>query len=320
MLSELRVRAGGALISSLLNTTMRGMRLHPQAWSIGRGIEVTRNIPYTDAGDPAQRLDVYRPTNAKGPLPIFLYIHGGGFRILSKDTHWMMNYKFAQHGLVVFSINYRLVPSGAYPNALKDVMAAVKWISAHAADFGADPTQWYIGGESAGGNLTLALTLAACERRQEPWAAEIYDLNLPIKAILPACGILQVSDGERFKRRKQTLPTLLADRVSSVCSEYLGSDENRGSLADPLLILESDWAPTRPFPPTMSLVGTRDPILDDTRRLGAALKRRGVEHEIKIYPGGIHGFHVVFWSDRGRAAWDAQLAFLDRFLVRGETS
>ena len=51
---------------------------------------------------------------------------------------------------------------GAYPNALKDVMAAVKWFL-RTQPTGADPTQWYIGGESAGG-LTLALTLAACER------------------------------------------------------------------------------------------------------------------------------------------------------------
>ena len=46
--------------------------------------------------------------------------------------------------------------------------------------------------------------------------------------------------------------------------------------------------------------GHKGSHIDDTRRLGAALKRRGVEHEIKIYPGGIHGFHVVFWSDRAR--------------------
>ena len=310
--ASLRERAGGALIKTLLNTATRSLRFHPRAWRIGRGIRVQKNIDYGEGSHGAHRLDVYRPADADGPLPVLLYIHGGGFRILSKDTHWMMNYNFAQRGFVVFSINYRLVPHGVYPNALQDVFQAVKWIVAHGAEYGADTTRWCVAGESAGANLSLALTIAASDRRPEPWAAEIFDMDVPIKVVLPACGILQVSDFLRFKIRKPKLPTLLADRIASVCREYLGSDENTGSLADPLSILESDWQPARPLPPMMSIVGTRDPIIDDSRRLGHALTRRKVINETKIYPGGIHAFHAVYWSPAGQEAWADQFRFLDQ--------
>jgi acetyl esterase/lipase len=311
-LVKIRESVGGALIKTLLNTVMRGMRYHPKAWGVSKGIRVLKDIPYgTDPSIRERRLNVYMPEDQDGPLPVMLYIHGGGFRILSKDTHWMMNQKFARKGFVVFSINYRLVPSGQYPAALQDVFEAVKWIKAHAHNYGADASRWCVGGESAGGNLSLALTIANASRRPEPWAAEIYDLDLPIKAVLPACGILQVSDGRRFKRRKEKIPTLIADRIYSVCREYLGESENEGSLADPLLILESDWVPNRPLPPMVSVVGTRDPIIDDTRRLGAALTRRGVPNAIHIYPGGIHAFHAVYWSPMSREAWAHQFVFLD---------
>ena len=317
MLSKLRIKAGGTLISGVLNTTMRGMRLHPKTWAVRKGIRVHADIEYVEGGGPKQRLDIYQPDGADGPLPVFLYIHGGGFRILSKKTHWMVNYKFAQRGFVVFSIDYRLVPDGEYPAALQDVMAAVKWITKNGASFGADTSQWFIGGESAGANLTLALAIAACDKRPEPWASEIYDLNLPIKALFPACGMLQVSDCFRFKKRKPKLPTLLADRISSVCQEYLGDESNAGSLADPLVILESDWVPERPFPPTMSLVGTKDPIIDDTRRLGRALDDRKIPNSIQIYPGGIHGFHIAFWTERGQRAWADQFDFLNAYYPVG---
>tara|TARA_B100001093_G_C26698187_1_gene957852 strand:- start:57 stop:1028 length:972 start_codon:yes stop_codon:yes gene_type:complete len=319
MLSKLRVKAGGALISSVLNTTMRSMKLHPKTWAVRKGIRVHSDIDYLDQAGPKQRLDIYQPEGAETKLPVFLYIHGGGFRILSKKTHWMINYKFAQRGFVVFSIDYRLVPDGEYPAALQDVMAAVKWIMKNGDAYGADTSQWFIGGESAGANLALSLAIAACDKRPEPWAADIYDMKLPIKALFPACGMLQVSDCFRFKTRKPKLPTLLADRISSVCQEYLGNDTNAGSLADPLVILESDWTPERPFPPTMSLVGTKDPIIDDTRRLGRALTERGVPNTIKIYPGGIHGFHVVFWSERGQQAWADQFEFLDAYYPHEST-
>ena len=95
-------------------------------------------------------------------------------------------------------------------------------------------------------------------------------------------------------------------------------------LADPLRVLESAarlppigeghvsslWA--RPLPPFFAPVGTRDPLLDDTRRLEKALASLGVPCEARYYPGGIHAFHAMVWDPAARRCWRDALAFLDR--------
>ena len=96
--------------------------LHPSARPERHGVEVLRDIAYLDTGRPEHRLDVYRPRRASTTenVPVVLYVHGGGFRILSKDTHWVMGLAFARRGYLVFNIGYRLAPAHPYPAALSD--------------------------------------------------------------------------------------------------------------------------------------------------------------------------------------------------------
>ena len=74
------------------------MRLHPEARALLKQVEVERNIAYGSGDMPERVLDVYRPRGETGSLPTFLIFTEGGFRILSKDTHWMMNALFALRG------------------------------------------------------------------------------------------------------------------------------------------------------------------------------------------------------------------------------
>ena len=296
------------------------MRYHPKAWGIGRDVEVIRDIPVL-ISEPKKYngLDIYRPKSMTGPLPVLLYIHGGGFRILSKKTHWMMNYLFAQRGFVVFSIDYRLAPKHRFPNGLEDVCAAAAaWIQDHGAEYGADVSRWAVAGESAGGNLSVALTVANCGRRPEAFAQNIFERHLPIKVVLPACGLLHVGEPERFCALKPDMPTLFARRIEQVCHDYVAGYEGDLTLANPLVLLESDWEPERPLPPMVVTVGDKDPIEDDSVRLSRALDRRGVPNELHIYPGGIHAFHAVYWSEIGQKCWADQFAFLDRHLPPSE--
>src|SRR5262249_2103530 len=144
-------------------------RLHPDANPQRHRIEVERDIPYLPTGDRAHLLDVYRPTSSDGPLPVVLYVHGGGFRILSKDTHWVMGLSFASKGYLVFNINYRLAPRAPFPAALEDTCAAFAWVVRHAARWNGDVGRMVLAGESAGANLVTALSVATSYRRPEPW-------------------------------------------------------------------------------------------------------------------------------------------------------
>ncbi len=321
LLDRLRARAGAFVVDNLFVGLSTVGRLHPQARPGRHNAEVLRDRPYRDGRRADQRLDVYRPLTP-GPHPVVLYIHGGGFRILSKDSHWMMGLAFARQGYLVFNISYRLAPRHPFPAALEDCCAAYAWVVRNAASYGGDPSRLLLAGESAGANLVTALAVAACYRRDEPWARAVFDTGVVPRAVLPACGILQVSDTARFARRRK-LPLFLVDRLTEVEEAYLGPSKatvRERELADPLLVLERGARPDRPLPPFFVPVGTADPLLDDTRRLKAALDRLGVRCDARYYPGELHAFHAVFFRKPARRCWRDIYQFLDDALLTPDES
>ena len=304
-------RTSTTFMSVFLNSLLRSFRLHPHTWKWWKEVEVIRNVCYGDTSIKEHRLDIYRPKKSPAKSPVCMYIHGGGFTLLSKNTHWMAALFLAKKGYTVFSINYRLAGKAPFPAAVKDTFDAAAWIHEHAEEYGADNTQWIITGESAGGNLSLGLMLASCFELSESWAQRIFDLHLPIKAVLPICGFLQVSNPQRYTQKKK-LSALIKSRMLAISKRYLQG--KRHPLADPILPLESNLQPKRPIPPIMAFVGTKDPVLDDTRRLEAVLKKRNVTHEVSYIPKAIHGYHLAIWTPKAQESWHAQIQFLNRFV------
>jgi len=92
---------------------------------------------------------------------IMIHIHGGGFVAMSSASHQTYTRKWANEvGIPIFSIDYRLAPEHAYPAALNDVWQAYYWIINHCeTHFGIKPKKIFVAGDSAGGNLTVALTM-----------------------------------------------------------------------------------------------------------------------------------------------------------------
>lgn len=287
---------------------------HPMVSLSRNRVECIRNVPYTDSGLDAHMLDIYRPLGAKGRLPVIVYIHGGAFQLLSKDTHSVMGSLFAQQGFVVFNINYRLAPAHLYPAAVMDACQATRWVAEHAHEFGGDAERLVLAGESAGANLATSVAIAACYQQTESWASSLWRTRPSIKAVVAGCGVLQVSDLERFRRRKP-MPEWLMTRLLEI-ADYLPNARQAAPLewplADPLCWLERH-TPDRALPPFFSFVGTRDPLLDDTRRLHAALEQHKAHSSVKYYPGGIHAFHGMFWTKLAQSCWKDQFDFLETF-------
>lgn len=316
----LRRRAGSAIAEGFFQGASRLGRLHPRARPAYHGVEVIRDLAYID-GSPQHRLDVYRPlAHEPGELrPAVLYVHGGSFRILSKDTHWVMGLAFARRGYVVFSIDYRLAPAHPFPAALEDCARAYAWVVENAARWGGDASRLVLAGESAGANLVTSMAVAACFDRPEAAARTIAATHVVPRAVLPACGILQVSDAARFSRRKARLPRVIAERIEEIEHAYLGArvdtarrDEEAHALADPLLVLESERASRVALPPFFAPCGTADPLLDDTRRLGHAVRRRGGVCEDVYYPGEVHAFHAFVFRPQAKKCWDDTFSFLEQ--------
>lgn len=298
-------------------------KLHPKARPERHNVELIRDVPYRESGAVEHLLDVYRPASNPGLLPIAFYVHGGGFRILSKDTHWLMGLIFARRGYVVFNIGYRLAPRSPYPAAVEDTCAAFDWVVKNAARYGGDPSRIVLAGESAGGNLVTALALALAYRREEAFAERVWSLGVVPRAVVPACAVLQVSDPERFHRANQHLSMFVRDRLADVSIAYLsgaadqvsgvnGQPADRLAFADPVVFFERGIAPDRPLPPFFVPVGTRDPLVDDTRRLEVALSRLGVECDARYYEGQHHAFHAMIWRDAARRCWRETFEFLGR--------
>lgn len=312
-----RRRIDGAALELALHSASRLGRAHPAAARLWEGVECLQDVSYGGQAQPWQRLDVYRPrgASARDRLPALLYVHGGGFRVLSKESHWMMALPFARRGFVVFNIDYRLAPSHPYPAALRDVAQAYFWLSAQAGRFGADPDRVLLAGESAGGNLISALTLMCCHPWPEDWAREVFGWERVPRAVLAACPMMQVSDPERRPGHERISP-FVRSRLRLIAESYLGRawplSGRSMPLANPIFPLEEGLEPARPLPPFFVSCGERDPIVEDSRRLERALRRSGSPHEAYYYPGEGHAFHALWWREEAQRCWRDMLAFAEK--------
>ena len=104
------------------------------------------------------KLDLYIPDGATAPLPVIVWIHGGGWAIgdksLAADAYQL---RYPRNGYALVSINYRLTNQAIFPAQIHDSKAAIRWIRANAAQYNLDPTRIGVWGSSAGGHLVALL-------------------------------------------------------------------------------------------------------------------------------------------------------------------
>ena len=274
-------------------------------------VEVIRNLVYDARRPESCRLDVWRPvgTAAHGPGPAVMFVHGGGFRTMSKDTHWMMARVLARMGYVVAAIDYRLAPEHRFPGAIEDVCQAWSWMIEQGPSFGVDPGRIVLAGESAGANLSLSLALALSQGHPEPWALQARELGYRPAAVVAACGLLQVSEPQRLAQAGASWLEMVP--IKDATRSYLG--ENPGEdlrLADPLKWLESLERLDEAMAPVFIGAGGKDPIRDDSRRLAQALARHGAPHQAEVYAGRGHSFMAFLWDEQAQQFWRDVSGFL----------
>lgn len=280
------------------------------------GIAIHRNVKYGPSAGDWNRLDVYAPTRPRRPMPVVMYVHGGGFAMLSKDTHRVMALAVARAGYLVFNINYRQGRDHPYPAPLEDACKALLWVRDHCARYGGDPDCMAIAGESAGGNLVTALATATAYRRDEPFARAVYESPVRLRAVVATYGFLDLGHTAQYLEHPRMSPwtkAILKDAARS----YLGPDLERAveenPMASPLRVIEAG-PPDRPLPPFFVSVGTKDPLLRCSKRLKAALDGLGTECEMQVAPGEIHGYDAMLWRPRAREKWRAAHTFLHKHL------
>lgn len=117
-------------------------------------VEAIRDITYTHHGDRSLQLDLYLPAGRAGKrVPGIVFVHGGGWRTGVRSNFAPMAIRMAQRGYASATISYRLSPEAAYPAAIHDVKAAVRWLRTNAARYDIDPGRIAVAGGSAGGQI-----------------------------------------------------------------------------------------------------------------------------------------------------------------------
>lgn len=230
-------------------------------------------IPGRRGAIPA-RLYVPRGTSASSPG--ILYLHGGGFVIGSPDTHDRLTRELAEGtGARVLSLHYALAPEHPYPAALHDSVDAARWLAAHAGELGMDPARLAIGGDSAGANLSAATILRL---RDEGAPA-------PFRAALLLYGWFTEDETESMRAWGDRDFILSKPVMDWFFEQYAGGVTGRN---DPYLT--PMLGDLRGFPPSVIVVGTLDPLLDDSRRFAAALEKAGVPVALHVFEDGPHAF------------------------------
>lgn len=154
----------------LLNTVLEMRRSYREMIPLAGTGEVVLKVEdiIIKAGAPVRDipLRLYYPSQVtQTKLPIFLFIHGGGFTSGDLDTHDVLARAISSGArCIVVSVDYRLAPENPFPAGLEDVYAALLWVRDNASGLGGDEARIIVGGDSAGGNLAVATALLSRDR------------------------------------------------------------------------------------------------------------------------------------------------------------
>ena len=235
--------------------------------AVPEGAVAHQDLAYVADGHERHRLDLYLPKEGKN-LPLIINIHGGAFRMGSKEAGVPLEY--LARGYAVASINYRLSQHAIFPAQIEDCKAAVRWLRAHAAEYRLDPNRFAAWGSSAGGHLAAMLGTTG-DTKQFDVGANL-DQSSRVQAVVDYFGptdFLQM-DGHRPPNG------MVHDPANSPESELIGGaiqeNKEKTEKANPITYI------TKNAPPFLICHGDSDPLVPhhQSELLEAALKAAGV--------------------------------------------
>jgi len=229
----------------------------------------------------------HKPSN--GLLPVLIYLHGGGWVWNSIDTHdRLMRDYAAGGGCAVIGPDYALSPEAAFPQAIEECAAVVRWVARHGAEWGLDPARIAIGGDSAGANLALGVALLL--RRTDP--------NISFSGILLNYGVFDSDLDTPSYREFAEGYFLTREKMAFYWNCYCPRPADRlNPLVAPLR------ADLRGLPPVLLHIAELDVLASENHAMEAKLRAEGVEVESRLFPGTAHGFLRA--ANHVRAARDA---------------
>ncbi|MBS7232603.1 alpha/beta hydrolase [Flavobacterium psychroterrae] len=226
-------------------------------------------------------LNIVRPKGIKEKLPVFIFIHGGGWILGDFPTHERLVRDLVVHsGFAAVFVNYTRTPEAQYPVAINEIFAATKWVAAHGDEINVDGTNMAIVGNSVGGNMTAVTALKAKEN------------NGPkIKGLIMMWPIVDSKfDTDSYKRFGQdrflTVPVM-----KWMYDFYIPDPAKRNVIyASPL---QASLDQLKGLPPTLIQTAENDILRDEGEAFGRKLSEAGVKVSTVRYVGMIHDFGLL---------------------------
>jgi len=274
---------------------LRAQSSAPQSQALP-GIRQVRDIPYVIGGHERQKLDLYLPATSGTECPLVIWVHGGGWSGGSRKDCPAI--RLAERGYAVASIDYRLSQDAIYPAQIEDCKAAVRFLRAHALDYGIQPKRIGAWGGSAGGHL-VSLLGATGNIRDFDTGANL-DQPSQVQCVVDWFGPTD------FLHYGDPPSKAVYDPNSAGARLLGGKDPEKARRASPLYFVNKDAAPF------LIMQGDKDNLvpLQQSQVLEAALKQNGVECNLMILAGAGHG-GPAFTSPESMATI---CEFLDRHL------
>jgi len=265
-----------------------------------------QQIPSRDAGRTI-RVKIYKPKSITGKLPPMLYTHGGGYISGSPDVFDGLLSKFVdQRPCVIVAPAYRNALIKPYPAAFNDCYDTLLWMRDNADELGIDASKFIIGGHSAGGGLTAAITLKVRDTK---------DVNVAFQMpFYPMIDDQQPSDPARYIKGAGWDSQNNFFGWSSYLKDLYDRNEDIPIYAAPAR--NKDYSN---LPPTITLIGTYDPFYRETVEYVDGLRSEGIDVAFKIYERCPHGPEIVapdspIGKDGTAFTFDSYAEFYDRYI------
>ncbi len=247
---------------------------------IGPGVPVAevQNLELTSGADETPfDIRVLKPT--ADPQGIFVYLHGGGWVVSDIVAYDAIGRQLAvDTGYTVVLVNYRKAPEHPYPAPADDCWTALKWVDEHREELAAVGSPLVVGGDSAGGNLTAAMTLRARDAD-----GPTIDYQVLVYPVTDA----DFTRGSYLDPENQTL--LTTESMIWFWDHYVPAEQRDSQEVSPL---RADSLAG--LPDAFVIVAEHDVLRDEGEAYAQRLAEEGVNVETELFEGQMHGFISMF--------------------------
>ena len=267
--------------------TANGKTVIPRLMS--EGLNASLGVTYARYGDRTLEMDIYRPKDAWGKLPAVICIHGGGWAKGSRESHGAMAQALASRGYVAATISYRLSGEAKFPAQIHDCKAAVRFLRAHAVEYGIDADHIGAIGLSAGGHLTALLATSGGVADLEGNGGSAGSSSV-IQAAVPM-------GAQTDFLSERTREVSAAEPKGAIWQQFLGGTQQERpavyKAASPLTHLDAG------DPPCWFIAGEHDDASTHADVFREQMKQHGISSGLTVINDAPHGFiGKQIWFDQ----------------------